>query len=225
MKNRIWEIDFLRGIAIVLMVIFHLIYDLSDFYSYNIEYLSGFWYYEGKLSAILFMLISGISCSFSRNNLKRGAFVFSAGMILTLFTLITFPSMYIRFGILHLLGASMIIYHFIRRVKNIYLIIFSAVIISLGNIFSNMTVKSPFLFMLGLRDANFASLDYYPLLPWLGVFLLGVVLGRILYKERKSLFKFEPKFNPLSYMGQHSLLIYFVHQPVLIAALYIIHKI
>ena len=40
-SNRIWEIDFLRGIAIILMSLFHLLYDLSEFYNYDINYTSG----------------------------------------------------------------------------------------------------------------------------------------------------------------------------------------
>ena len=45
--SRILEIDALRGVAIILMVIFHIIVDLTDFYGYHFQYLSGFWYYEG----------------------------------------------------------------------------------------------------------------------------------------------------------------------------------
>ncbi|MCG0276295.1 MAG: DUF1624 domain-containing protein, partial [Thermosediminibacteraceae bacterium] len=64
---RIVELDLFRGIAIVLMVIFHAVFDLSYYFGMDIDYTRGFWYYEGKLSALMFMAIAGISSCFSRS--------------------------------------------------------------------------------------------------------------------------------------------------------------
>jgi uncharacterized membrane protein len=223
-RNRVWEIDFIRGIAIILMTIFHLIVDLKDFYAYKIEYLSGFWYYEGKLSAILFMLVSGISCTFSKSNIKRGLKVFSFGMLLTLTTYFYDPETYIRFGILHFLGASMILYNFIKNLNNKMLIAISILFILVGNIFSDMLVDSPYLFPIGLINKNFASLDYYPLFPWFGIFAAGILIGKTVYKNRKSIFPFNFKHDFISLLGKHSLPIYLIHQPALLAILFVIHK-
>ncbi|WHH59560.1 heparan-alpha-glucosaminide N-acetyltransferase [Petroclostridium sp. X23] len=222
-NNRVWEIDFIRGTAIILMVIFHLIVDLKDFYSYDIEYLSGFWSYEGKLSAILFMLVSGVSCTFSKSNMKRGLKVFSFGLILTAVTYIFSPEMYIRFGILHFLGTSMILYSLINKLSTKLLLTASTLIIIIGNYFLKMTVQSPYLFVIGLTDKNFGSMDYYPLMPWLSVFIIGIVIGRVVYKERKSIFNFTLENTYMSFLGNHSLLIYLLHQPLLLATLYVLH--
>lgn len=223
MKKRIWEIDFLRGVAIILMVVFHLVYDLKEFYSYPLEYTRGFWYYEGKISAIMFMLLSGISATLARSSWRRGFTVFGYGMILTAVTFFYNPEMYIRFGILHLLGFSMILHHYIGGWKKQYLLAISVVTLALGNIFGRITVKNPYLFPLGLMNSSFSSFDYYPILPWLGVFILGVILGKTLYPGKESLLGFYPKFNPISYLGRHSLFIYLVHQPVLLALLFLYH--
>jgi uncharacterized membrane protein len=201
-----------------------MIFDLREFYSYNIEYLTGFWYYEGKLAAILFMLTAGISSTFSKNNLKRGSIVFGFGMLLTLVTYVYDPVGYIKFGILHFLGISMILYHLMKKLKSTYLFLIGTAALVLGNIFAKMLVDSPFLFMFGLLNRNFSSLDYYPLLPWFGVFIYGVIIGRFLYAKRKSLFPDAKHFDFLSYLGRHSLFIYLTHQPMLIALLFISHK-
>lgn len=225
MKNRIFEIDFFRGIALIMMIVFHLIYDLKEFYSYNFEYLRGFWYYEGKIAAIMFMLISGISATFSRNNLKRGFVVFGYGMLLTVVTYFYDPKTYIRFGILHLLGFCKIAYHYIGVFSNKILMAISITAITVGNIFSKVNVKNPYLYPFGLLASDFSSLDYYPILPWLGVFFLGVIMGKTIYPTKKSLLPFNPKFESIAYMGRNSLFIYLVHQPVLLLLLYIYHNI
>src|SRR5665647_1682285 len=113
-SNRIWEIDLIRGIAIILMIIFHLIVDLKDFYGYNLDYFRGFWYIEGKFSAILFMLICGVSSTLGRNNIRHGLKVFIWAMILTAVTYIYNGSCYILFGILHFLGISLLSANFMR---------------------------------------------------------------------------------------------------------------
>jgi uncharacterized membrane protein len=223
MYSRIWEIDFFRGVAILLMVVFHLVVDLKDFYGFPLDYLQGFWYYEGKLSAIMFMLLAGISTCFGRNVLKHGLRVFGWGMVLTVITYIYYPHMYIRFGILHLLGSSLLLYYFIRKLPSKVMAVLSIVIIIVGNVFIRMDVDSPFLFPLGLTTANFMSMDHYPLLPWSGVFLLGVVTGRILYGTRQSLIVKPYKFETIEFLGRHSLLIYLIHQPIMIMILYLLH--
>lgn len=208
----------------MLMVVFHLVFDLREFYSYNVKYLSGFWYYEGKLSAILFILTAGISSTFSKNNIKRGSQVFGLGMLLTIVTFVFTPGSYIKFGILHFMGSSMILYHFISNLKVKYLFLLGTAIIAFGNVFLKTSVASSYLFPLGLMNKNFISSDYYPLLPWFGVFLYGVIIGKTLYSEKKSLLASASKFELISYLGQHSLFIYLIHQPVLLALLFFIHK-
>lgn len=223
-NNRVWEIDFARGIAILLMVTFHLIVDLKDFYSYDVEYMSGLWYYEGKLSAILFMIVSGISCTFSKSNSKRGVKVFTFGLILTVITFFFSPQTYIRFGILHFLGISMILYDLINRLDVKWIAAIGSLSFIAGSYFSKITVKSPYLFPIGLMDKNFASMDYYALFPWFGVFSIGIIIGKTVYKKRKSIFNFKYENTFFSFLAKHSLSIYLLHQPALLGVLYIWHS-
>ena len=84
---------------------------------------------------------------------------------------------------------------------------------------ANVRVSFPWLTPLGIPSHTFASSDYFPLLPNLGYFLLGSVVGRLFYQDRTTKF---PRVNenilPLRFLrfcGKHSLIIYLVHQPVL----------
>jgi Predicted membrane protein len=223
-NNRIWEIDYFRGIAIILMVVFHIIFDMRDIYNYPVNYESGIFYYVGKIAAILFMLIAGISCFFSRGNLKRGAKVFTIGMLITAVTYIFMRDLTIKFGILHFLGISMMLYPIFKGMNRYLILIFGTVIIIAGYYMSKIVMPFDYLFPLGLISSNFTSGDYYPLFPWFGVFLYGIFLGMSLYKEKKSIFKFQMKENPIMFIGRHSLFIYVVHQPLIMLILNIIMK-
>ncbi|MDD4599936.1 hypothetical protein SDC9_13797 [bioreactor metagenome] len=222
---RIWEIDCLRGFAIILMVVFHLIVDLKDFYSYPFQYLSGFWFYTGKLSAILFIFTAGISATLGKNTFKHGIKVFLWAMLLTLITYFYNDHTYIRFGILHFLGFSIVSYPLLTQAHPALLTITGLVWFIGGCLFTPIIVHSAYLFPFGLVSPTFESIDYYPIIPWYGVFLLGVAVGKNFYYRRQSLFAYHPAFTPIVSLGQHSLALYLIHQPVLLLALHVVHAI
>ena len=222
--SRIWEIDFFRGIALLLMVAFHLIFDLTDFWGYNLNYMNGFWYYEGKLSAIMFTAIAGVSSTLGVYHFRRGLVVFVWGMFITLATYLYNPQTYIRFGILHMLGSCMILFPFIKNLSPGWLILAGTAIIASGQWTAQLTIPSSLLLPFGIIPADFTSLDYYPLLPWSGFFLYGAALGQVLYKEHYSRLPQLSWLQPLTALGRHSLAVYLIHQPLLLATLYILHR-
>lgn len=223
-RKRIWELDFLRGIALILMVYFHIIFDLNEFYSVPVNYYSGINYYIGKASAILFMILSGISSSLSRSNVKRGLKILGIALVITAVSHIYDPDFGIKFGILHFLGTSMLLYPLFSRLNKYFLILIGTGIIVLGKFISNIPVSNDYLFPLGLYSPTFVSSDYYPLIPWLGVFLYGIALGKILYSGKKSILPAEFRDNPVNIIGRHTLTIYLIHQPVILAILWLIHS-
>lgn len=224
-SSRIWELDYLRGIAIVIMVLFHLIFNLNEFYNIPIAYEQGIIYYLGKLAASLFIFISGISCTLSRSNLKRGLLLLGLALGITIITSYAVPGSNIFFGILHLLGLSILIYPIFKNINPFVLLFIGTLIIISGQFTHQITMPNNILAPLGLLGDSFFSMDYYPIFPWFGLFLLGVATGKLVYKDKKSLFKVDLGKSTLVPLGQHSLLIYLVHQPILLALLYIFNLI
>jgi uncharacterized membrane protein len=219
-KSRIWELDFFRGIALICMVYFHVIYDMKDIFGYNVDYSSSINYLSGKAAVILFTLISGISCFLSRSNLKRGLKILGLAAVITLATHLYGPEYGIKFGVLHFLGTCILLYPLFRRINAYLLLLLGAASIAFGNYISAIQMPHDYFFIIGLTSGSFISSDYYPLFPWIGVFLFGIALGKFFYARKSSIFKFSLGDNPISFLGRHTLLIYMLHQPVILAVLY-----
>ncbi len=236
--QRLWEVDAWRGVAIVMMVVFHLMYDLWAFGGREeIVLYRGFWFYFQRATAGSFILLVGISLVISYNRalaqrgsaeglfwkfLRRGLRIFAVGMGLTAAVWFAGAGR-IDFGILHLIGASVVLaYPFLRyRWANVAL---GLALNGLAEIFQGIKVPTYGLVWLGLEPPNYVFLDYFPLVPWFGLVLIGIALGNTLYPDGQRAFvlpdwgRYFP-LNLLRFLGRHSLLIYVVHQPVLIAVL------
>lgn len=223
-RSRIWELDFLRGIALLAMIAFHILYDLKEFYQVPISYEQGPVYYLGKFAASLFIVVAGISCSLSKSNIKRGIKLFLLGLLITLVTSLVVPGSNIIFGILHFLGTSIVLYSIFKHLKPGMLLILGTAVIMAGFCFKKITLPNNILAPLGLLGPEFYSVDYYPLVPWLGLFLYGAAMGKILYTQKQSLFPASPlRQNLLNTLGQHSLSIYLLHQPVILLLLSLLY--
>ncbi|MCX6814332.1 MAG: heparan-alpha-glucosaminide N-acetyltransferase [Candidatus Aenigmarchaeota archaeon] len=235
--KRLWEIDSLRGIAIILMVISNFVTDVSFFGIYSINIYSGFWLFFARLVVSMFILLAGISLTLSYSKVRnrpsreihkkyllRGAKIFGLGMLITLVTWIFLKQDFILFGILHLIGISIILGHLL--VKNKRLSLFLGILfILIGIYLQNLAFGFPWLVWLGFKPEGFYSVDYVPIFPWFGLFLIGVFLGNLLYPEGGKRFGIRDFSNsrviiPLRFLGRNSLLIYFIHQPILILFLW-----
>ena len=225
-SERVWQIDALRGAAIILMTIFHALVDIRDFFGFaDVRYFEPPLSYIGRTSAILFIFISGVSCRFSKNNIARGVKVLLCGMLVTLATFFAVRDLYIRFGILHFLGASMILAGLIEKLikkeksRQAFMWMASPLSLAIGRIFAQVETELPFLFVVGITTASFISYDYYPIFPWICVFFAGYACGLFAVNNRKKLSSMR-KFQPapaLCALGRVSLIFYLLHQPALIA--------
>ena len=233
--SRYPEIDMIRGIAILMMILFHTVFDLSFFGVSAVDVSTGFWRYFAFSTATLFLLVVGISLTLSharasaslsgyrlaRKFLCRGAGIFLLGLLVTAGTWLYLKEGFIVFGILHLIGISVMISPLFFRFK-IFNIILGLFFIVIG--FFLTTVTGPvWLLPLGVHPATFWSVDYEPVFPWTGIVLLGMGLGEYLYPDgmRKFTLPCIPSFfiRPLATLGRHSLIIYLVHQPIIILLL------
>ncbi len=226
-KERIWEVDALRGLLIPGMVAIHLIYDVVDLYRF-VDWPYPMWYYYFKNNfGALFVLLSGLSVTLGRRSVRRGWTVFLCGMICTAVTWGMYRfgmagrGIIIYFGVLHCLGVCMMLWPVFGKLPNWAMAFLGMVLIALGWYLRGCWLDgvSWALLPLGLRRPEFASSDYFPLMPNLGYFLLGAVAGRLLYREKKSRWPSAPAGHPvirsLRWCGEHSLAIYLLHQPVL----------
>ena len=222
-SQRHGEIDVLRACAIVLMVLFHLVYDLKEFAGVRIDYQSPFWFFIGKASALLFIFISGLSSGFSRSPVRRGVKVLIYGMVITLVTYLFMKDEYVRFGILHFLGVTMILSSLLVRLPSWTLWGLAGSSAVLGFWFKEQVLKTSLLLPLGLMYDGFGSMDYYPLFPYLAVTLLGILAYRLFYAQRtESLFPFQLNSKWIKWLSRNSLSIYLVHQPLLLLVIFLI---
>ena len=232
--DRFWEVDAARGVAIIMMVVYHLTYDLGAFGGYDIAATSGFWARFADATASLFLLLVGVSLAISHARgggrfgkyLLRGLRIFGYGMVLTVVFLL-FGMGIVAFGILHLIGVSIVLsYPFLNlRLANLLLglLVFG---VGLYVVARHPVSEAPWLLPLGVVPEGWVMPDYRPLLPWFGVVLIGLGLGNLFYGggSRARVASLLPQkapvvARPLLPLGRNSLLIYLVHQPVLILLL------
>ena len=224
-KNRIWEIDALRGFLIPGMIMIHLIYDVVDLYGF-IHWPYPLWYslYKNNYGA-LFLLVSGVSVTLGRRNIRRGLQVFACGMIVTAVTVGMYliqmagRGIIIYFGVLHCLGACMILWPLFRKMPPAILMLLGIAMALIGWQLRGMVFDTPWLLPFGFMFRGFSSSDYFPLFPNLGYFLLGAAFGKRFYPDRKTLLPKVDATHPIirffCFCGRHSLLIYLLHQPIL----------
>ena len=214
-SSRDQALDLMRGIAIIMMIVFHLIYDLNEFGYTNIP-LSNFWLtsYWRYLIVFLFLNAVGISLviaygkNFSLNKfIKRLAILGLAALSVSLGTYFLFPDAWVYFGILHLIWTATLIAIIFVQFPKISLFV-AALIFILG--YLNLPDLSFFGFLLS-DYLPLSSVDFYPLFPWIAFVFTGIYLGHNpIYKK-----VFFMKVPFLQLVGQHSLIIYLLHQVIL----------
>jgi uncharacterized membrane protein len=238
LSRRIWEIDFLRGLSIILVVGYHLLYDLGAFV--GVERFLGFttdlssiaWRVAQNFFAGLFIVLSGTSCSLTRSNTRRGLRLLAVALALTLVIYLIAvwfhlfdPADTVIFGILHCLAVSMLLYGAVfEKASAAANALCGAAVIGLAALLpmlkKALVIRSNWLIPFGLPSPSFSSLDYFPLIPWLGVFLIGAALGKSVYAPKKSLLPWRFPQTFVNAAGRHSLIIYIAHQPVIMGVLY-----
>jgi len=235
---RYGELDLLRSLAVVGMVGYHAAYDLATYYAKNIPIYSLEWRLFAQAVAALFLVLVGISFAISwerhhpkheefwqayHKYLRRGVGLLLCGVLVSVVTYIIDPGTYVRFGILHLIGTSILLLPFFPPLRErtgligVFLMLLSPLV---GFFKPSTSIFLP----LGFTPAAFSSVDYFPLLPWFGVVLIGYTLGHALYIRgllKKHLILPEWIAQWLMFPGRNALWIYVMHQPVLMGILWV----
>ena len=220
MKNRIGFLDAWRAAALLAMIVWHFLYDLSaaGLLPPSLPQ-NGVMELFRLLIAGSFVSISGVCAALSRRPLRRGLIVFAAAPLVSAVTdLFGTP---VRWGILHLLGTCRMLY---AAVGKRWAALPAAAACGAALLVFALTfplplyvrVDAPFLFPFGLRTAAFSSADYYPILPWAGLFFAAAAAAKRL-EELPPEEKFTPAPRFFAWLSRRSLAVYLLHQPVLLA--------
>ncbi|MBQ3276932.1 MAG: DUF1624 domain-containing protein [Oscillospiraceae bacterium] len=218
--GRIGWLDAWRGAAVLVMIGWHLCWDLAMLGVLPPERM------EGPLAvgvryfiACSFVLIAGISCRFSRSNARRGVRILLCALAITAVTRLAGQPVW--FGILHLLGCCILLYAWLGpKLEKLPELPTAAVCLILFFVFNSICyrvrVNVPGLWMFGFRTPSFRSADWYPLFPWLFLFLPGTVAGGWI-RRTAGAGRQGRSWPPLEWIGRRALWVYLLHQPVLLA--------
>lgn len=227
-NQRILLIDTVRGIAIVGVVLFHIVWDLE--FSGLID---GFafhpvWLAFGRLLAGTFMFLVGVSLVLAHGKgfrpirfVRRVAIIGAAAMSISLVTWFAFPQTYIFFGILHAIAVSSLLGVLFLNLPALVSLTSGVGLLMLPQFVKSDLFNTRWLAWIGVSSSPPPSNDFVPMLPWAGLTLMGIFLAKVSYSKNSGSGAFPDLHNAkptriLSWMGRNSLTIYLVHQPLLL---------
>jgi uncharacterized membrane protein len=219
-KSKRFEfLDFVRGLAVHLMIFFHFFYDLNVYGHVKIDFQKEFfWFYLPRLIVTLFLFSVGASMALAhKDNVKMGPYlkrllkIGIGALVITGTTYFMFPKSWVYFGTLHCIFFVTILITPLRHYPRLSLVI-AMIILGLEAIGKDI----PFWIM------PHASMDYIPLFPWIAVSLIGIFAKHMKVHELSIPDNAFTKFFTLP--GKHAFIIYIVHQPILFGSVYLFTK-
>lgn len=232
--GRIFAVDLARTIAILMMVTFHFTYDLEMFgFVPGGTTTHGFWALFARATAGSFLLLVGFSLYLAhgqgirwRSFGRRLAKVAAAAALVSAGTYIVLPQTFVYFGILHSISVASLLGLAFLRLPAVLTLLLGAAVIALPNYVSLSALDSPFFYWTGLSTWWPPSIDYEPVFPWFGPTLLGVGAAKVFASRFPSTLAGSGSVGQgalaraIAFPGRHSLIIYLVHQPILISVIW-----
>jgi uncharacterized membrane protein len=215
-----------------MMIVYHAAFDLNWFHIISADFNHDrFWLSFRDLIVGSFLLLVGVSLVLAsraaispKRFWRRIALVGACAMLVTLGSYVTFPKTFITFGILHCIVVSSILGWPLVRFPRAALVV-GIVVIGVGVAIGLPLFDLPWLNWVGLMTHKPATEDYVPLLPWFGVVLVGISIGWWLLERHlhdlRQMSRASPKW--LTWLGRHSLLVYMIHQPIMVGVLRVFH--
>lgn len=239
-QGRYLWIDRLRGITLISMIGYHLCWDLHNLFGVKLSLMGiSFSHVWQQSICWSFILLSGYCLSLGKKTWKHGLTLLLCALIIRVATAVVEPDETIRYGVLFLLGISSLVLGLMRKpLEKVHPVL--GIILALGIFFLTFDVRkgyigyeslhlmqipsafyqSPALAWLGFPNKTFHSGDYFPILPWLFLFLAGFFLYRLF--PPNPLKKSRDSGGFLAFLGRHSLIIYMIHQPLIYGLCYLL---
>lgn len=230
--ERFEEIDVIKGIAVICMIIFHIFYFPNQYGFKEINYDTKELNFIAKTAQFIFITCVGINLVLANANNKSKSEKFNSNIkrilkiavlagFMSLFTYFVFGEKYVKFGILHFIAfSSLVLFMFVNERKIILIItcILSALYILIKfypRLFEN--VSEPVAFIMGFYNKSYQSIDHFSIVPWMILVCVGIFIGHYIIKEKPKikLLTDNPLSEHLKKIGKYSLEIYAVHWLVL----------
>ena len=233
------EVDIMKGIAVICMVIFHIFYFPNQYGFKEIEYDTLPLRITAKVAQIIFITCVGINLVFSyyissekkesnkeyiKKNIYRVLKLAFFALFMTLFTYFVFGEKYVKFGILHFIAfSSLLLFPFVNNMKVIYSILVLLLVIFCllkhnPSLFSSVPPKTAFIS--GFYFV-YPAVDHFPIVPWMILICIGIILGHYIVKKRPSLPESIKNCNISNFLkktGKYSLEVYVIHWLVIYIA-------
>lgn len=248
-NNRFLLIDFIRGIAVVTMIIFHFFYILDFFVIKENQMYEGYFLILARFTQITFLSLVGISLAVSKHfskkqfvlkQYKRAFLIALCAIMVSLGTYLFLGNeIFVRFGILHLISVSIFICAYFADKK--FLSLFLGILIFLiSDLITGADSSIKFFYIFGFDIGFVKSVDYFPVFPWLSLVFIGIFLGNLIFYYLKFILKLKNKFlllmpgpiindlrkivKPVNFLGRHALIIYMIHSPLIFVSILILKK-
>lgn len=236
-RTRIEWIDLARGIALIAMAIYHFTWDL-EFFGYTEPGMTavGGWKLFARCIASSFLVLVGVSLFLAHAKGirwqgfgRRLGMIVAAALAITIVTWFATPDFFIFFGILHQIAFASVAGLMFLRLPAPVTLLAAVLVIALPNVFSSAIFDGPWGWWTGLAEARPRSSDFVPVFPWFGAVLIGISLAKLASAaglvERLAAVRPGAWSRPLRFIGRHSLAFYLVHQPVLVACIWLFSQV
>jgi uncharacterized membrane protein len=230
---RLAGLDALRGLALLAMIAYHFCFDLRWFglarfdFEHDVRWLA-------TRSIILgsFLVIAGASLVLAaqrpdapRRLAVHVARIAGAALLVSAASYVASGSRYIWFGVLHAIAVALVLAWPVVKHPRIAAVL-GAAVIAAGLLFAHPAFDNRALGWIGFMTYRPPTEDYVPLFPWTGVLLLGIPAGHALVRTHGRLLEPLARLpRAIALLGRHSLLVYLVHQPLLVGLLWLVTRI
>lgn len=236
--ERIEMIDFVRGVALLAMTLFHFGWDMELFGVAQPGFAAQsamVWFARCIASSFIFLV--GVSLVLAHENgiakkpyIVRLAKVVAAAIVISIATYIATPKFYIFFGILHHIALASIIGLFFLRFSSWMNFLFGAFALTIGLWVKLDILSNPLWSWTGLSSHVPKSSDFVPLLPFIAAMIFGMAATQFMISKNWIEVIAKIKFDnilgrAIKYIGRHSLIYYLVHQPIMIGIIVVVLKV